>query len=199
MNNEKSLSDWQLVALARKNNIEPAMLKAFAVVESAGSGFLPDGRCKILFEGHVFWRQLINHGVSPENYTSGNQDILHPSWDKSKYRGGAAEYLRLERAMNIHRKAALMSASYGMFQIMGFNHKYCGYPDVENFVANMNKSEYHQLMAVVEYLKQNGFIPLFNQHLWSEIARRYNGPAYAKNNYHIRLQQAYQQNKPLNA
>lgn len=52
--------------------------------------------------------------------------ICFPKWDKSKYLGGAHEYKRLEIAKKIDEECALKSASWGMFQIMGFNFAYCG-------------------------------------------------------------------------
>lgn len=60
--------------------------------------------------------------------------ICFPKWDKSKYLGGASEYKRLEIAKKIDEECALKSASWGMFQIIGFNHLYCGCKDVFEFV-----------------------------------------------------------------
>ncbi|MCC6559800.1 MAG: DUF3380 domain-containing protein, partial [Xanthomonadales bacterium] len=45
---------WQ--SLSERLEVSVPTLKAVAEVESAGSGFLSDGRPKILFEGHVFSR-----------------------------------------------------------------------------------------------------------------------------------------------
>ena len=59
-------------------------------------------------------------------------------WDKSKYLGGVHEYKRLELAKEIDEECALKSASWGMFQIMGFNHLYCGCKDVFEFVKKMH-------------------------------------------------------------
>lgn len=196
--NNKKLTDKQLIDVAKNNNIEPAMLKAFAVVESSGDGFLPDGRPKILFEGHIFWRQLIIAGIEPKNHTAGNEDILYPSWDKSKYKGAASEYTRLEKAIKIHKQAALKSASWGMFQIMGFNHKICGFDTVEMFVDAMYKSEQDQLMACINFLINNRLLKYFADHNWKAIASRYNGPGYAQNQYDIKLQNAYNQYKYMN-
>lgn len=195
----KQLTDDIIARVARDNGIEPAALKAVSVVESAGNGFLPDGRCKILFEGHIFWRQLVIAGISPQLYTAGNSDILYEVWDKTKYKGGAAEYSRLEKAMKIHRKAALKSASWGMFQIMGFNHKYCGYDDVEPFVADMNESAEKQLTAAVKFLKSLNLIDYMNARNWRAFASRYNGHKYADNQYDLRLEKAYYDNITLNS
>lgn len=194
----KKLTDKIIAEVARHNYIEPAALKAICIVESSGDGFLPDGRCKILFEGHIFWRQLVIAGITPSRHVIGNEDILYEVWDKTKYKGGAAEYDRLAKAMKIHRTAALKSASYGLFQIMGFNHKSCGYDTVESFVADMNINAEQQLQAAVKFLKNQNLIDIINQHNWKAFASRYNGPNYAANQYDVKLEQAYRNSLQLN-
>ncbi|MDR2077148.1 MAG: N-acetylmuramidase family protein [Desulfovibrio sp.] len=47
-----------IASAAATLGLEPCAVKAVVEVESGGSGFLPDGRVKILFEGHVFFREL---------------------------------------------------------------------------------------------------------------------------------------------
>ena len=137
-------------------NIEIATIRAIHQVESAGrSGFLPDGRTLILFEGHIFWNQLKKQGINPELHQETNQDILFPVWDKSSYRGGAAEYTRLHRACLIHHGAALRSASWGMFQIMGFNHKLCGFDSVFTYTAAMQLSQSNQFDAFISFIQNN--------------------------------------------
>ncbi len=194
----KQLSKNIIAKVARDNGIEPAALNAVILVECSGSGFLPDGRCKILFEGHIFWRQLVIMGINPARHVIGNQDILYEVWDKSKYVGGAGEYARLEKAMKIHRIAALRSASYGMFQIMGFNHLKCGYDNIDAFVADMHDTAEKQLQAGITFIKNSNLIDYLNNKNWKEFARRYNGPGYEQNSYDIKLQQAYQKSLELN-
>jgi hypothetical protein len=194
----KELTDKIIIEVAHQNNIEPASLKAICMVESDGNGFLPDGRCKILFEGHIFWRQLVIAGITPSRHVIDNQDILYEVWDKSKYKGGAAEYDRLAKAMKIHRIAALKSASYGLFQIMGFNHNNCGYQSIDAFVNDMNDSVEKQLQAAVLFLKSKNLIDIINQHNWKAFANMYNGPMYAKNNYDVKLEQAYRNSLQIN-
>src|SRR5690606_10405229 len=113
------LSDELIAEAAKDNGLEYATLKAVVQIESAGRGFLDDGRPKILFEGHKFWEHLQSFNLKPEEKLVGNEDILYPKWTKKYYLGGAREYSRLNKAMLIHREAAIYSASWGLFQIMG--------------------------------------------------------------------------------
>jgi len=80
-------------------DVEVAAIRAVHQVEAGGrSGFLPDGRPMILFEGHSFWGQLKKKGMEPATFQAGNEDILFPEWNQKSYKGGTAEYHRLNRA-----------------------------------------------------------------------------------------------------
>ena len=54
----KALSTTQIAAAAESLGITTAALRAVIDVECRGSGFLSDGQPVILFERHVFLRQL---------------------------------------------------------------------------------------------------------------------------------------------
>jgi hypothetical protein len=179
--------------LAKKYDLEPAVILAIQSVESGNNGYLPDGRPKILFEGHVFWRMLKAAGKNPADYVQGNEDILFEKQDRSKYVGGPAEYVRLEKAQKIDRVAALKSASWGEFQIMGFNHKAVGYPDVDSFVESMKQPGAGQIRAVLAFMDHNKLLPLVRgpNKNFARFAAAYNGAGYKKNQYDVKLQKAY--------
>ena len=170
--------------------LEPCLVQAVVEVESNGKGFLPSGRPTLLYEGHQFWKELRKVGINPERKDA--PDILYRRWDKSKYKGGEGEWDRLEKAMAIHKEAALKSASWGLFQIMGFNHAACGFASVLDFVEAQKKSLAAQLDAFCAFMRHEGLVPLLQKKDWSGFARRYNGPEYAKNSYHTKLQRAHQ-------
>ena len=167
---------------ARAIGCAVAAVRAVCDVESGG-GFLPDGRPRILFERHVFSRQ-----------TGRRFDAVHPNLSNRSpggYRGGAAEYARLHAAIALDRAAALQSASWGAFQIMGFNHKAAGFADVEAFVAAMVSGSGAQLDAFVRFLQSAGLADELVRRDWPAFARGYNGPDHAKNRYATRLAAAY--------
>jgi hypothetical protein len=179
--------------LAKNYDLEPAFILAVQSVETGGNGYLPDGRPKILFEGHVFWRLLKDSGKNPADFVKGNEDVLYPKQDRKKYVHGAGEYLRLAKAAKIDRIAALKSASWGEFQIMGFNHKAVGYPDVESFVEAMKQPGANQLHAVLTFMDKKNLLrhvrgPNKN---WAEFAKGYNGAGYKQNQYDLKLAKAY--------
>jgi len=185
------LTEQDMADAAIAIGIEIPAMKAVCDVESLGSGFLDNGDPKILFEGHIFWRQLKNKGMEPEGFREGNEDILYSRWDRSYYRGGVAEYERLKRAKDIDEEAALCSASWGTFQIMGFNYARCGFERVQDFVDAHYRSEKEHLMAFVNFIKAAHLLDDLNNKNWVAFARGYNGPGYADNRYDVRLEEAY--------
>ena len=169
---------------------EPEMLKAFVNVESEGSGFLPSRRPTILFESYQFFKNLRAVGIDPYQYIRQYPDIITDKWIKN-YKGGEKEWMRLEKASEIHKDAAYMSASWGLLQIMGSNYRKTGEKNVSDFVSKMYKDEFTQLGLGVEFMKSVGIIPLMISKDFNGMARVYNGPGYAKNGYGLKLKAEY--------
>ena len=189
------ISDQDYETAAKDLDVEVEVIKAIKDVESGPSGsFLFSNHPTILFEGHIFWKELDQRRGEPSKYR--DSDILYQKWTKDHYVSGVAEYVRLKKARDIDIDAANASASWGLFQIMGNNFELCGCKSVEEFVTRMCTSEGEQLKLFVEYIKKRklhqylkpghtGNIP------WAEFARRYNGREYKKNQYDTRLENAY--------
>ncbi|MGX7666357.1 N-acetylmuramidase domain-containing protein [Flavobacterium pedocola] len=196
--NDKLLSENDLIEFASVYDVELAAVKAVNEVESSGKGFLIDGRPRILFEGHVFWRELEKRNIDPNQYLNpGTQDILYPSWTKKYYLGGSSEYGRLQKAIGLKadknvQDAANASASWGAFQIMGFNALALGYSNIDEFVTKMQRNEREHLMAFGLFLKKNDILKFLKNKNWAEFALRYNGKGYKANKYDVKLEKAYQ-------
>lgn len=195
---DKLLKELDLVAFAEKYELELAVVKAVNEVESRGAGFLKDGRPKILFEGHIFWRQLKKAGLDPQKFVNDyTQNVLYESWVKIHYEGNEKEYFRLEKAAGMSdlpevHEAAYTSASWGSFQIMGFHFRSLGYSSVDHFVAGMYQKEAKHLEAFGRFLEVNNLIRQLKEKDWHKFARGYNGSGYRQNNYHIKLQEAFE-------
>lgn len=186
------LTDQQFANAAGSLECEPAAIKAVNQVEARGNGFLRDGRPKILFEGHVFWKQLLKVAIDPTTHVQGNEDILYPTWDPVKVRPfyNMDQYARLNKAKAIDETAAYKSASWGAFQIMGFNYASCNYNSVKEFVDAQN-DEFNQLQCFCNYLKKSLLDVNLRNRDWKGFARGYNGSDYWKNQYDIKLKKAY--------
>lgn len=196
--NGKFLSEQDLLDFAKKYGLELSVVKAVNEIESSGKGFLINNKPKILFEGHVFWQQLKNQGINPENLAnSSNADVLYPKWTKAFYLGGVNEYNRLNKAISLSpdsrvKKAALSSASWGCFQIMGYHAEKLGYGSIENFVNKMEIHEREHLNAFGKFLEVFGCLKFLRLKQWADFAKCYNGSAYKLNKYDVNLQKSYQ-------
>lgn len=184
-------ADYARAAAALRCDV-PAV-KAVCEVEAPRGGFLPDGQVTILFERHVFSKR-----------TGRRFDIKHPDISSPKPGGyGAAgpfQHQRLAKAVALDRGAALESASWGKFQIMGFNHEQAGFPRLQDFVNAMHESEGRQLDAFVSFVL-NGrnrhpqtdrtLAEALREHDWSSFAYLYNGAGYEANEYDDKLSDAW--------
>lgn len=184
------LTEKDLLRAADTLQVELAAVKAVTEVEASGHGFV-GGKPKILFEGHVFWKQLKACGLDPRACRDGNQDILYPKWTREHYLGGVREHERLARGRRIHDQAALGSASWGLFQIMGYHAPSLGYAGVCAFADAMAVGEGPQLDAFASFLEVNDLARHLREHAWATFARRYNGPRYRDNRYDEKLEKAY--------
>jgi hypothetical protein len=167
---------------------EVAAIKAVAQVESGGrGGFNPDGSPLTLFEGHKFHK-----------FTNGKFDLQAPDlsfkkWTKKFYgRNWEAEQKRLTRAILLDRNAALMSVSWGMFQVMGFNYPLVGFSTIQDFVNAAYKSEGEHLKMFVRYVVSAGLASDIRTKDWRGFALGYNGIGYEDNNYHGKMASAYE-------
>lgn len=189
------LTNEMIKDLANRLGIEPALLKAVQIVEATGrDGFLSDGRPQILFEGHIMYKEF--HKKFPDrdlDYLCKRFSmVFYPKWDKSKYFGGLGEYKRLELAKEIDEECALKATSWGMFQIMGFNHNLCGCKDVFDFVHKMSESHEKQLELMYYFMNNSGCLKELKEKDWAGFAKKYNGPGYAQNAYDQKLRNAYE-------
>lgn len=172
---------------AKDLGVEVAAIKAVDEVESRGAGFLKDGHVKILFERHKF-----------HEFTHGKYDLSHPNISNpvpGGYGPTSAQYARFSKAFALNPQAAMKSASWGRFQIMGFNYKSAGFTAIDAFVDAMKRSEDEHLKAFVNVIRDWGLADELQRHNWAEFARRYNGKGYKKNKYDTKMADAYEKYK----
>lgn len=177
-------------AAASRLGCTVAQIRAVDEVESNGGGFQSDGRPKILFEAHKF-----------DEFTKGRFRNSHPNlssqrWNRALYLGGAAEWDRLNRAIALDAHAALMSASVGRYQIMGFNHAAAGHTTVEGYWDAMKRSERDHLDAFCAFVESKKLVNALRRISNApgdavDFARGYNGAGYAANDYHVKIANAH--------
>lgn len=191
--NRAPLSAADFARAAVLLGVPEAAVRAVCEVEAPLGGFDTAGLPRILFEGHHFSR------ATGGRYDYGYPTLSYPRWVRTHYAKGsnadarnAGEHQRLDAAMRLDSDAALKSASWGRFQIMGSNHKAAGFASVQAFVAAMHRDEAAHLVAFCAFVRAD---PTMHRALraldWAGFARKYNGPAYAQNSYDTKLASAY--------
>jgi hypothetical protein len=171
----------RIVDSAEQYNIPPAVALAIADVESGGgSGFAKDGRMIIRFEPHIFRSQtkaILGDTIEPPPLKRGGQ---------------AEEWAMFDAAVKLNREAALKSISMGMFQVMGFNHKVVGYPNVEAMFSAYSADQKAQIQGFFEFCtKVSGNESAGGPNIrLDEAARKGNFLAFARG-YNGKGQQGY--------
>ncbi len=108
----RRLDDIDVPRIGARIGVGEDELHAFMEVEAAGSGFDSKGRPKMLFEPHVFYRNL--SGKKRDDAVKAG--LAYSKWKPGKY--PADSYPRLIQAMAIDETAALMASSWGAGQIL---------------------------------------------------------------------------------
>ncbi len=190
----KRLDDIDLPRLGAKIGVGEDEIHAVLDVETRGGGFDRIGRPKMLFEPHIFYRQLKSHPKALDAAVKAG--LAYRKWGERKYPRDS--YPRLLQAIalceryGVSIEAALRSASWGLGQVMGFNHLLAGFPSAEEMVRAFLDDEDVHLEAMVEFIISAGLDDELRNHDWRGFARGYNGAGYAKHGYHTKLERAYQ-------
>lgn len=183
--------DFQNAAKTLGPNVEVAMIKAFAEVESGGkSGFGANGFPKIAFEGHIF--RKYTHKKYDKTYPLLSYPYVKkagPEWQKNNA-SDAKALESLNAAIKLDREAAYKACSWGMFQVMGFNYSDCGFSTVDDFVTSMKSGESGQLKAFIGFCSSTpGMKDALAKNDFAKCASLYNGEDYG--DYNKRISNAY--------
>lgn len=181
----KRLDDIDLPRIGATIGVGEDEIHAVLDVEAAGSGFDSQGRVKALYEPHIAYRQ--SSGVVRDKLVEAG--LAYPKWGAQPYPKDS--YPRILAAAAIDEGIALNSTSWGLGQIMGFNHAAAGYPNARAMVAAFAEDEEHHLEAMVRFIVTNGLDDEIRRHDWAGFARGYNGSGYAKNKYDQKLAAAF--------
>lgn len=158
---------------ASRLGCEVAALRAVMAVESRNSGYDGKGRPIILFEPHVFYRNL----KGPARARAVSAGLAYPKWGTRPYaKGQDDQYARLARAAEIDAEAAYRSISVGMGQILGENCRAAGCSSAVDMFQEACESEAAQLAHMVSFIKSRGLQRALKAKDWKAFARAYNGP-----------------------
>ena len=154
-----------LEGISRRLRIMLAVTTAIINVESSGKGYVrkgsKQGKLVLRWEAHIFYRQLRENRYYK---LSKKLALKMPNVVSRRRRNPssvAASYVYLHQALDlcseygIDPELVLKSASYGMFQIMGFNHKDSGYESATEMVYDYAvNGEVAQLQSFAVFLQE---------------------------------------------
>ena len=172
---------------------EARALRAVATVEAGPDGaFNDDGTPVVLFERHKFDRHTKGRfrGARLPGAHAAWSDISNPKW------GGhgpkSAQHLKLDYASGLDRDAALKSASWGLFQILGENYAAAGFDSLQAFVNAMVRDVDGHLRALVMFIRNDRrLLTSLRSRDWAVFAHAYNGPQFKVNAYDSKMAEAY--------
>jgi hypothetical protein len=156
---------------------EVAALRAVLAVESRNSGFDAKRRPIILFEPHVFYRNL----QGAERQRAVEEGLAYQKWGAKPYpRGQDAQYDRLSRAAKIDEEAAFRSISVGLGQVLGKNYAAAGCSSAVEMFEQARESEAAQLGHMLGFIRARRIDDDLRNRNWETFARVYNGPGQVK-------------------
>jgi len=187
------LAPGQLASIAAEYGLAEAHVRTVMQVETAGHAYNSVGWPDFLFEPHKFYQNIPKAKLQ----TAIDEGLAYKSWK------GPGSYpktpaLRVEqflKAAALDETAAIESASWGLGQILGSECEEAGYPTPQAMLQAFMDSEEAQIRGMLNLIKHRGLdkdlrnFP--NMAACRHFALRYNGAAYAKNNYHVKLQSAF--------
>lgn len=178
--------------MATRLKIEPAVLLAVAEIESNGVVFaMVNGKQEplIRWEGHYFDQRL--SGTKRDE--ARRQGFANPKAGAVKNPASqAARYRLLASASQIDKVAAFESCSWGIGQVMGAHWQWLGYATPGEMLKELRSGAAGQIAVMVRYIEKAGLVGALRRLDFTEFARGYNGPAFAKYGYHTKMAAAYQ-------
>lgn len=177
---------------------EPAALQAIAEVESGTQGaFLSTDEPVILYEPHIFHRltggKYDNQRVADAPPNAKWTELSYEKWRSGTYGPMSVQHKKLQAAVLLDRDAALMSCSWGLFQIIPSpSNNYCGMGALQFFINMAYGSADDHLRLLVMFIRMDGrLVDAIRNKDWEAFAATYNGPGFTKNNYDTKISEAY--------
>lgn len=184
---EKSLTKSGIERASKVVGCEPAMLAALCKKEAPTGGFDEKGRLKILPEKHKIYKYLapekrriaLKHGFAVVKWQKRTQYRGFGSYPRNSERAGDARWAFFDKVAHLDRYAVMMGTSYGLGQIMGFNHSRVGFSSVEEMIEFLSVSEDNQLLATARYIESDRRLKqAFINKDFQVIEALYNGGGY---------------------
>jgi hypothetical protein len=173
----RPITATQVAIAANAFGIELAALRAVMAVESRNSGYDAQRRPIILFEPHVFYRNL--SGAARDRAVLAR--LAYARWGQEPYPSSSnAQYARLALAIRIDEEAAYRSISMGLGQVLGENFHAAKCSSAKEMFEQAAESEANQLHHMLNFIGAEYLLKPLRDHDWERFARGYNGRGQVK-------------------
>jgi hypothetical protein len=190
---QEKMQPGELAELANEFGLTEAHVRTVIEVETAGKAFNSVGWPYFLFEPHKYYQNVPKSKLAEAI----KQGLAYPTW-KGPGSYPKTPQLRVQqflKAAALDETAAIKSASWGLGQIMGSECLEAGYNSPQEMLQAFMDSEANQVRGMLNLIKHRKLdrvlLQFPNMEACHAFARKYNGAAYAKNNYHNKLHDAY--------
>lgn len=189
-------SEEDFLAAAWLLKCDVRAIKAVAKVESGPYGAFLDNEegepPVILYERHYTYRQTYMHNLGSPFSKAGLPGVAkNYSWLCKRAPGGygpsSIQHKKLQAFAVLNgsewgfskkhmRDIALMSCSWGLFQIMGASYKRAGYDDLQRFINAMYRSVQDHLRAFTMFIRSDHrLVDALRDKDWQKFETYYNG------------------------
>jgi len=160
--------------VAKDLDVTPAQVRAFAIVESDEKPFTPGGNPVVRFEAARWRKYRIAEKAALAFDNAKNSKDLDVRW------------AQFEKMRAVNEQAAIMSHSFGIWQVMGFNYARCLCADPVTFL-NENMAVEGQFKMFKRFvLSSPNLLAALRKGDAEKVAYHYNGPGYAANKYDVK-------------
>lgn len=189
--------NYKWIAEKIHKDCEPEMVIAFSRVECRREPFDKDGFPAILYERHVFFRNVKNR-VNRTAWTKQYSTLCYPSgYGRGGYGSFASQRVKLSKAMSLDKEAAMEACSWGPFQELGENWEDYGFSSIGEFVDTMKNGLYGASDIFIRSIKHRGLVQPMVKRQYTVLASKYNGAGYKEFHYDDQIQGEYTKAKKL--
>lgn len=195
------LTRQAVIASATAIGVDPSIAIAIREVTGKPEGFLADGRVVVRFEHHKFYQYVSSRlgGSTALQWAQKYPNLCSPFWSQTVYKDPEGEWERFDQARMLDATCAMLSSSWGMFQLMGFNYAMAEYDSVQDMVGEMNYSEIFQQSALMRFIQnQPLFLAALKNHEHERIARMFSDHASQTQDYLAKLRAVDTANERFN-
>lgn len=187
------LQPGDIERVAESIGVPEAAMRAVIEIEANGRAFDSLGHPTFLFEPHRFYKNVPKDKLA-EAIRDG---LAYPRWKGpgSYPKTPALRWQQFQKAVALDETAAIKSASWGLGQIMGEEYDEAGYNTPQEMLVAFCDSEFNQLQGMANLIKVRNLDDAMRSFpsmaACRQFAKRYNGAAYERNNYHNKLHDAH--------